>query len=79
MAPFPMSSRARTVWIARRGSEEVRALFRPLQGGGAELRFMAGDRLIFSHWFADTVALEEAAERRRIEMEAKGWNTELRS
>jgi hypothetical protein len=40
---------------------------------------MAGDRLIFSHWFADTVALEEAAERRRIEMEAKGWNTELRS
>jgi hypothetical protein len=66
----------RTVWIARRGSDEIRAVLRPLRGGGLELRFLMGDRLIFSHLFADAAAMQKAADRRRAEMEAKGWTTE---
>jgi hypothetical protein len=71
-----VASRTRTVWIARRGPDEIRAMLRPLSGGGLELRFMMGDRLIFSHLFGDVAAMQKAADRRRAEMEAKGWTTE---
>lgn len=61
------------LWVARKGDSSVRLILRVLNAGRFEvgLEFAGGAR--FSEMFASRIDAENAAARRRGELESRGW------
>ncbi len=61
------------LWVARKGDSSVRLILRVLNAGYFEVgvEFAGGAR--FSEMFASRIDAENAAVRRRGELEGRGW------